>query len=210
MTILDILNNQIRENHHEKQALEIIRDSYTGSVNNNYTLIVDQDGELLVRIPSIQEKDEFIYNKISEYPYPLVMCMNIEEINNPEYYSYIQTKFLETYKDKLQVFFKDVTIVSKLKSDIVKTKEKIEYFTYAAIAGAILSGLSLCLFNVSNTTKHVLTFGIILFFCCTLYIQFTKETTIKKLIDGYISTINTDWYNSDLRKHYTFLCNFMG
>lgn len=210
MTIIDILNKHSANNHHESKALEIIRDSYIGSVNNNYTLIVDQNGELLVRIPSIEKRDEYVYNKISEYDFPLVMCMNIEEINNPEYYSYIQAKFLEVYKDKLQVFFKDVSTVDKLKKDIVETKKKIEYGTYGTIAGVILIGLSLCLFNISDSTKHILVLGMILFFCCSLYLQFTKETTIKKLIDGYITTIHTDWYNSDLRKHYTFLCNFMG
>lgn len=210
MNIIDILSKQVEQNHNEKHALEIIHDSYIGSVNENYTLIVNEDGKLLVRIPSLEKRDEFIYNEITEYSYMLVMCMNIEEINNPEYYSYIQSKFLEIYRDKLQVFFKDVAVVDKLKKDIVSTKKKIEYGTYATIAGVILSGLSLCIFNVSNTPKHVLVFGIILFFCCSLYLQFTKDTTIKKLIDGYISTIHTDWYNSDLRKHYTFLCNFIG
>lgn len=210
MTIIDILNKHTENSHYEIQALEIIRDSYIGSVNDNYLLVVDQQGELLVRIPSVEKKDEYIYKKISEYEYPLVMCMNIEEINNPEYYSYIKTKFLEVYKDKLSVFFKDVSTVDKLKKDIIKTKKKLEYGTYITIAGVILSGLSLCLFNVSNTTKHVLILGIIMFFCCSLYIQFTKDNTIKKLIDGYISTIHTDWYNSDLRKHYIFLCNFIG
>ncbi|WP_294153639.1 hypothetical protein [uncultured Clostridium sp.] len=211
MTIIDILNNHASNNQHEIQALEIIRDSYIGSVNNNYTLIVDHDGKLLVRIPSMEKRDEFVYKEITEYDYPLVMCMNVEEINNPEYYSYIQVKFLEVYKDRLQVFFKDVHTVDKLKKDIVETKKKIEFGTYATITGVILSGLSLCLFNISNsTTKNILVLGIILFFCCSLYLQFTKDTIIKKLIDGYISTIHTDWYNSELRKHYTFLCNFMG
>lgn len=210
MTIIDIISKHVEQNHHEKHALEIIHDSYIGSVNDNYTLIVNKDGKLLVRIPSLEKKDEFIYNEITEYSYPLVMCMNIEEINNPEYYSYIQSKFLEVYKDNLQIFFKDVATVDKLKEDIIKTKKKIEYGTYATILGVILCGLSLCIFNVSNTPKHVLVFGIILFFGWSIYIQFTKDTTIKRLIDGYISTINTDWYNSDLRKHYTFLCNFMG
>lgn len=210
MNIIDILSKHIGQNNHERRALEIIHDSYIGSVNENYTLIVDENGKLLVRIPSLEKKDEFIYNEITEYSYPLVMCMNIEEINNPEYYSYIQSKFLETYKDKLQVYFKDVATVDKLKEDIIKTKKKIEYCTYSSIAGVILCGLFLCLFNVSTTPKHVLVFGIILFFGCSLYLQLTKDTAIKNLIDGYISTIHTDWYNSDLRKHYTFLCNFMG
>ena len=209
MTIIDILRKHANNNH-EKHALEIIHDSYIGSVNENYTLIVNEKGNLLVRIPSLEKKGEFIYNEITEYSYPLVMCMNIEEINNPEYYSYIQSKFLETYADKLQVYFKDVATVDKLKDGIIKTKKKIEYGTYAAIAGVILCGLSLCLFTLSTTPKNVLVFGMVLFFGCSLYLQFTKDTTVKNLIDGYISTIHTDWYNSDLRKHYAFLCNFIG
>lgn len=209
MTIIDILNQSIQNNPLEKKALEIINDSYIGSVNDNFTLIVDKNGELLVRIPSMEKKDEFIYNKISEYTYPLIMCMNIEEIDNPEYYSYIKSKFLETYKNKLLAFFRDVSTVDKLKKNIVESKNKLEYITYATIIGVILCGLSLCIFNISNTTKTVLTLGIILFFCCGLYIQFSKENQIKKLIDGYITTINTDWYNLKLRKHYTFFCNFM-
>lgn len=211
MTIIDILLEHIHDkNPYERQALEIIRDSYISSVNDNYTLIVDPNGELLVRIPSMEKRDEFVYNKLTEYSYPLIMCMNIDGINNTEYYSYIKAKFLECYKDKLHVFFKDVITVNKLKDDIVKTKKKIEYITYFTIIGVILSGLSLCIFNVENTTKYILAIGIILLFGCALYLQLTKENTIKKLIDGYISTIYTDWYNTVLRKHYTFLCNFMG
>lgn len=210
MTIIDILSRRAKSNPNEKHALEIIHDSFIGSVNDNYTLIVDENGELLVKIPSMEKKDEFIYNKITDYTYPVIMCMNIEEINNPEYYSYIQSKFLETYKDNLQIFFKDVGTVDKLKENIIKTKKKIEYGTYATIAGVILSGLCLCIFNVSNTTKNILVLGMILFFCCSLYLQFSKDTTVRNLIDGYISTVHTDWYNLDLRQHYTFLCNFMG
>ena len=67
MTIIDILNKHTENSHYEIQALEIIRDSYIGSVNDNYLLVVDQQGELLVRIPSVEKKDEYIYKKISEY-----------------------------------------------------------------------------------------------------------------------------------------------
>lgn len=210
MTIIDILNKQINNNPSEKQALETIHDNYINFVNDNFKLIIDKKGKLLVRIPSLEKDNEFIYREISEYDFPLVMCMNVEEINNPDYYSYVEGKFLEVYRDKLQTFFRDVDSVNKLKENIVSTKKKIEYLTYASIIGVILSGLSLCIFNVSNTTKNVLTVGIILFFGCSLYLQFTKENIIKKLIDGYIATINTEWYNSTLRKHYSFLCNFIG
>lgn len=42
MTIIDILLEHIHDkNPYERQALEIIRDSYISSVNDNYTLIVD-------------------------------------------------------------------------------------------------------------------------------------------------------------------------
>lgn len=209
MNIIDVLSQQIQHNNNEKDALEIIRDSYISSVNDNYTLVINENGELLVRIPSLEKRDEFVYNKITEYPYPLVMCMNIEDINNPEYYTYIKGKFLEIYKDKLQVFFKDVATVKKLKENIISTKKKIEYGTYATIAGVVLSGISLCFFNPSGTPKQVLVIGMILFFACSLYLQLSKDSSIKKLIDGYIATVNTDWYNSDLKKHYAFFCNFM-
>lgn len=210
MTLIDVFNQQLQNNASEKHALEIIHDSYISSVNNNYKLVINDKGELLVRTPDLEKKDEFKYEKISEYDYPLIMCMNIQEVGNSDYYSYVKSKFLEVYKDKLQIFLRDVASIDKLKKDIVTTKKKLEYITYASIAGVILSGLFICIFNISNTTKHVFSLGIILFFCCALYIQFSKESTIKKLIDGYIATINTDWYNSDLRKHYAFLCNFIG
>ena len=210
MTLIDIFNQHIQNNPSEKRALEIIHDSYISSVNDNYKLVIDDKGNILVRIPSLEKKDTFVFNEITEYDYPLVMCMNIQDSCSPDFYSYIESKFLEVYKDQLKVFFRDVATVDKLKNNIVSTKKKLEHITYAAIAGVIFCGLFICIFNISNTTKHVFSLAIILLFCCALYIQFNKDNKIKQLIDGYIATINTQWYNSTLKKHYAFLCNFIG
>ena len=89
MTILDILNSKIHGNSVETKALEVIKETYMPSVNNNYMLVVNDEGKLMVRIPSLEKRDEFVYSPFTEYSYPLVMCMKIEEINNPEYYDYI-------------------------------------------------------------------------------------------------------------------------
>ena len=55
MTILDILNSKIQHNANQKKALEIIKETYMPSVNNNYMLILNDDGELMVRIPSLKK-----------------------------------------------------------------------------------------------------------------------------------------------------------
>lgn len=210
MTILDILNSKIHNNANQKKALEIIKETYMPSVNNNYMLIVNDDGELMVRIPSLEKKDEYVFSSFTEYQYPLVMCMKIEEINNPEYYDYIVHTFMHEYKDKLEVYFKDIDSVDKLLIHLKSTRKTIDYITYVCAGLTILLGIILCIFNVSGITKHTIVAGIIISFALSIYVQFNKENQIKKIIDGYISIINTDWYNDLLKKQYAFLCNFIG
>lgn len=210
MTILDILNSKVHHNPVEAKGLEIIKETYMPSINNNYMLVVDEDGNLMVRVPSLEKRNEYVYSPFTEYPYPLVMCMKIEEINNPEYYDYITTTFMHEYKDKLQVFFKDTSTVDNLLEHIKNTRKNIDYITYSASGLIIVLGLLLCIFNISGTSKHILVFGIIASFSLSIYLQFTKDTQIKKIIDGYISLINTDWYHEQLKKQYVFFCNFIG
>lgn len=210
MTILDILNSKIQNNANQKKALEIIKETYMPSVNNNYMLTVNDDGELMVRIPSLEKKDEYVFSSFTEYQYPLVMCMKIEEINNPEYYDYIVHTFMHEYKDKLEVYFKDIDSVDKLLVHLKSTRKTIDYITYVCAGLTILLGIILCIFNVSRITKHTIVAGIVISFALSIYVQFNKENQIKKIIDGYISIINTDWYNDLLKKQYAFLCNFIG
>ena len=106
MTILEILNEKYSENKIIQKSLEIIKDNYTSSLNDNYELIIDEYGELNVKIPSLEKKNEFVFKEIGEYEYPLVMCMKITEMNNPEAYEFLLSKFMELYKDKLELYFK--------------------------------------------------------------------------------------------------------
>lgn len=210
MTILDILNSKIQNNANQKKALEIIKETYMPSVNNNYMLTVNDDGELMVRIPSLEKKDEYVFSSFTEYQYPLVMCMKIEEINNPEYYDYIVSTFMQEYKDKLQIFFKDTTIVDKLLEHLKTTRKNIDNITYYSAGFIFFLSLLLCIFNISGIAKTLMILGILTGFLLSMYLQFNKENQIKKIIDGYTSLINTDWYSQLLKKQYIFFCNFMG
>ncbi|MDO5518304.1 MAG: hypothetical protein Q4F66_12180 [Clostridium sp.] len=210
MTILDILNSKITSNSIEKKALQIIKETYMPSVNSNYMLVVDNMGHLMVRIPSVEKRDEFVYSPFTDYPYTLVMCMKIDEISNPEYYDYIKQTFMNEYKDKLQIFFKDTTVVDKLLEHLKNTRKHIDYITYSSAGLIILLGLILCIFNVSGISKHIMVIAIVISFLLSIYLQLNKENQIKKIIDGYISVVNTDWYNEQLKKQYVFFCNFIG
>lgn len=210
MTILDILKSKIHNNATETKALEIIRETYTPSVNNNYMIVVDEEGNLMVRIPSLEKRDEYVYSPFTEYSYPLVMCMKIEEINNPEYYDYIISTFMHEYRDKLHVFFKDTTTVDNLLEHLKNTRKNIDYITYTSSGFIILLALLLCIFNISGISKTFMILGILTGFFLSIYLQCNKETQVKKIIDGYISLINTDWYNELLKKQYVFFCNFIG
>lgn len=211
MTILDMLISMNTNDTLITKALEIIKDDFTSVVNDNYELTIDENKELTVKIPSLQKKDEFVYNSIAEYQYTLVMCMRMSESKNPGQYNFILGKFMELYKDKLELFFKDVSTVDTLKERIIRTKDNIDYMTYASMVVLILGAISLCIFkDMSKIVSNVLIIGIVVFSIISLVMQFTKEGQVKKVIDGYISVIKTDWYRKELSKQYIFLCNFMG
>lgn len=209
MTILDLLSRMNSGNNSMEKALEIIKDDFTNLVNENYELVVIEDGELNVKIPSLQKRNEYVYSSISEYPYPLVMCMRIQEVNNVEKYNYILSKFMELYSEKFNLFLKDVNTVEKLKENIVKSKTRIDYITYASIIAGVIGAIVLCAFNLRDITRHVSVIGIIAFFILALAIQITKEKQVKKVIDAYLSVIKTEWYKNELNKEYAFFCNYM-
>lgn len=211
MTILDMLNNKYENNKLMANAFEIIKDNYTNLVNDNYELVINEEGEVDVKIPSLEKKNEYVYKSISEYEYPLVMCMRISEIRKDDSYEYILSKFLALYKDKLEVFFKDVNSIDKLKLSIIKTKNNIDCVTYTSIVVMIIGAICLCIFsNMTSIVRCVLVIGIMAFLITALAMQFTKDGQVKNIIDGYISLIKTEWYEKELRKQYIFLCNFMG
>lgn len=209
MTILDLLNRMNAGNNSMEKALEIIKDNFISLINENYELVINENGELNVKIPSLQKRDEYVYNSISEYPYPLIMCMRIQEVSNVEKYKYILSKFMELYNDKLDLFLKDVNTVNKLKENIIKTKNRIEYITYASIVVGIIGAIVLCVFNLSETPKHVTVLGIIVFFITALVLQVTKENAVNKVIDAYLSVIKTEWYKNQLMKEQAFFCNYI-
>ena len=209
MTILDLLNKMNSGNNSMEKALEIIKDDYTSLVNENYELVVNEKGDLDVKIPSLQKRDEYVCNSISQYEYPLVMCMRIQPVDKPEKYNYILGKFMELYKDKLDLFFKDVNTIDMLKKNIIKTKSRVDFITYASIFAGVFIGILISLFNLSETTKYVFVLGVILFFILALTMQITKENQVKKVIDAYLSIIKTEWYRKEINKEYAFLCNLM-
>lgn len=211
MTILDMLINTHTNNGLITKSLEIIKDDYIGMVNDNYELTTIEMGEVVVKIPSLEKKNEFIYTNITEYEYPLLMCMRISDACTKEKYSLIFQKFMELYKDKLELFFKDVKTVETLKERIVKTKANIDYSTYISMALMIVTGLSLIILsNLTPLIRGLLIAAIIIFGIAPLILQFSKEGQVKRIIDGYLSLIKTEWYSKQLKKQYVFLCNFIG
>lgn len=210
MTILDMLISRHTKNNLITNALEIIKDDYTNLVNDNYELTIDENGALTIKIPSLEKRDEYVYNSIAEYQYPLIMCMRISESKNDEKYQYILTKFLELYKDKLELFFKDVVTVNTLKQRIIKTKDNIDNITYTSAIIMILGAISLCIFSdTSQIVRNIIVIGIVIFSIIALIMQITKEGQVKNVVDAYINLVKTEWYVKELRKQYVFLCNFM-
>ena len=211
MTILDMLIGTHTNNELITKALDIIKEDFTSLVNDNYELTFNEKGELMVKVPSLEKKDEFVYNSVTEYQYTLVMCMRMTEFRNADRYNFILGKFMELHKDKIEVFFKDVKTVDTLKARIIRTKENIDYITYASLVIMILGAISLCIFkDMTQMVRAVLIIGMVLFSIISLSMQLTKEGQVKSVIDGYISVINTDWYRKELSKQYVFLCNFIG
>lgn len=211
MTILEILSSKYEHNGLMKKAAQAIKDNFINLINDNYEIVINEKGELDVRIPSLEKRDEYVYKSISEYEYGLVMCMRISEIKKEEAYDYILERFMELYKDKLELYFKDVTTYNTLLDKIKKTKNNIDNVTYALTTVVVLVAISLCIFtNIPSILRSVLILGMILFSIMSLAGQFTKENKVKKVIDAYISVIKTDWYRKQLQKEYAFLCNYEG
>ncbi|ACD23774.1 hypothetical protein FDE76_10990 [Clostridium botulinum] len=210
MTIIDILEKKYSSNPSVIKSLEIIKDNFINLVNDNYELVLDVKGQLQVRIPSLQNRNDYEYKDVSDYEYPLVMCMRISEIKNKDIYKHIIAQFIELYKDKLDVFFKDVSTVDKLVNKIKDTKKIISFITYISIFVVIFASISLCVFlNLSNTMRYVIIIAIIGFFLTMIIMQFTKEERVKRIVDGYISIIKTDWYQKELNKQNAFFCHLI-
>lgn len=74
------------------------------------------------------------------------MCMRILEMKNDENYEYVLVKFMELYKDKLELFLKDIIIVDKLVDKIKNIKSNIDYICYGFIIVLILGLIFLCIF----------------------------------------------------------------
>ncbi len=210
MTILEILTGKRVNNKVLNPALEVIKESYGDIKHDNYEIIVDNEGELQVKIPSLTKKDEYEYKKITEYEYQKVMCMKISELYNQKNQEYIAKKFYDIYGDKLELLFKDVNSIEELKQKVKSTKKNIDYLTYISIGAIVLQGIMLIIFNNNfGLPKIIIGVGIILLFSFSLYQQFTKDKRVKTLIDGYINVLKTDWYKSEMQKQYVFLCNIM-
>lgn len=211
MTVLDMLINSHEDDNLITKSLEIIKGDYTSLVNDNYELTINEKRELVVKIPSLEKRDEFVYKSATEYEYPLVMCMRISTSKNDDKSSLILGEFAILYKDKLELFFKDVNTVNTLMERIKKTKQNIDNITYASVGVMVLSAIILCIFpNMSQIMRVIVIAAITLSPILSIVLQFTKEGQVKKIIDGYLSLIKTKWYSKQLNKQYVFLCNFMG
>ena len=205
MTILEILTGKRVNNKVLNPALEVIKDSYGDIRHDNYEIVVDNEGDLQVKIPSLVKKDEYEYKKITEYEYQKVMCMKISELYNGKNQEYIAKKFYDIYGDKLELLYKDVNSIEELKQKVKSTKKNIDYLTYI-----VLQGIMLIIFNnISSLAKIIIGIGIILLFSFSIFQQFTEDKRVKTLIDGYVNVLKTDWYKSEMLKQYVFLCNIM-
>ena len=210
MTILEILTGKRVNNKVLNPALEVIKDSYGDIRHDNYEIVVDNEGDLQVKIPSLVKKDEYEYKKITEYEYQKVMCMKISELYNGKNQEYIAKKFYDIYGDKLELLYKDVNSIEELKQKVKSTKKNIDYLTYISIGAIVLQGIMLIIFNnISSLAKIIIGIGIILLFSFSIFQQFTDDKRVKTLIDGYVNVLKTDWYKSEMLKQYVFLCNIM-
>ena len=210
MTILEILTGKRVNNKVLNPALEVIKDSYGDIRHDNYEIVVDNEGDLQVKIPSLVKKDEYEYKKITEYEYQKVMCMKISELYNGKNQEYIAKKFYDIYGDKLELLYKDVNSIEELKQKVKSTKKNIDYLTYISIGAIVLQGIMLIIFNnISSLAKIIIGIGIILLFSFSIFQHFTEDKRVKTLIDGYVNVLKTDWYKSEMLKQYVFLCNIM-
>ena len=210
MTILEILTGKRVNNKVLNPALEVIKDSYGDIRHDNYEIVVDNEGDLQVKIPSLVKKDEYEYKKITEYEYQKVMCKKISELYNGKNQEYIAKKFYDIYGDKLELLYKDVNSIEELKQKVKSTKKNIDYLTYISIGAIVLQGIMLIIFNnISSLAKIIIGIGIILLFSFSIFQQLTEDKRVKTLIDGYVNVLKTDWYKSEMLKQYVFLCNIM-
>ena len=201
MTILEILTGKRVNNKVLNPALEVIKDSYGDIRHDNYEIVVDNEGDLQVKIPSLVKKDEYEYKKITEYEYQKVMCMKISELYNGKNQEYIAKKFYDIYGDKLELLYKDVNSIEELKQKVKSTKKNIDYLTYISIGAIVLQGIMLIIFNnISSLAKIIIGIGIILLFSFSIFQQFTEDKRVKTLIDGYVNVLKTDWYKSEMLK----------
>lgn len=210
MTILEVLTGKRVNNKVLNPALEVIKDIYGDIKHDNYEIVVNDEGDLQVKIPSLVKKNEYEYKKITEYEYQKAMCMKISELYNQKNQEYIAKKFYDIYGDKIELLYKDVNSIEELKQKIKSTKKNIDYLTYISIGAIVLQGIMLMIFNNTSTLpKVIIGVGIILLFSFSLFEQFTKDKQVKTMIDGYINVLKTDWYKSEMLKQYAFLCNIM-
>ena len=211
MTILDCLKGKKLGEKLLDPVLDAIDDEFGNGSNKNYELIIDHnEGEVLVKIPSLKKHDEFEFKKLEEYSYPLIMCMNIDKQYTTQHYDYILKKFLELYKKDLEELSNDVSMIEELKLKVKALKKKIENISYISIAGIIfLSVLLILRNNMATGSKVIVAASTILLFVISIYEQLTKDKQVKSLIDGYITVIKTEWYSKNIRKQYVFLCNIM-
>lgn len=211
MTILEMMSIKNENNKLMVKAFEIIKDNYTNFVNDNYELGLDSSNELVVKIPSLEKRNEYVSKSIIEYEYPLIMCMRIAEMRSVESYEYILAKFLELYKDKLELYLKDVKTIDSLMGKIVSVKNNIDNTTYVSLGIVVIGVFSLGLIsNISPMMKGIIIIGMIVFSVLSLGGQFTREKQVKKIIDAYLSVIKTEWYKKQLQVEYAFLCNYVG
>lgn len=210
MTILEVLIGKRINNKILDPALEVIKENYNDITKDNYELIIDNDGELMVKIPSLTKKDDYDYNKITEYEYQLILCMKISELYNGKHCEYIAKKFLEIYNDKLEMLYNDVISIEELKIKVKEAKNRIEYSTYISIGSIVLQGIILIIFNnISTVTKAIIALGTILLFVISIIQQFTKDKQIKAIINEYVNVLKTEWYKNQIVKQYMFFCNIM-
>ena len=95
MTIVDYLRGKKLGTQLMDPVLDVIHDEFGDAANENYELIIDQAGKVLVKIPSLKKRDQFEFTKLEDYSYPLIMCMNIDELYTEQHFEYITKKFLE-------------------------------------------------------------------------------------------------------------------
>lgn len=210
MTILDMIASVYPNNRPIARALDSIKDNYTILVNDNYELVLDKEDILKVKIPSLEKKDQFEYKDIIDYDYPLLMCMRVAGNISDKRYGEILSQFMELYKRKLEVYFKDSYAVDKLLIKVKNTRNRIDYLSYASIIIAILSGIFMCLVEVTSIGKFIAVILVIGFFAVGVIEQFTKDGQIKKIVDAQLLTIKTEWYKTLILKEYSYICNFTG